>query len=280
MIKRVLCSSFLKFRLFLLFFLVSVSFFVVASPSKEKSTSTEWNFIIAPYGWLSSLSADMNVRGVSDSIFIPASKILQHVDFVGEMHLEANRGSWTFMLDPTYIKLSDSRLKGPVYIGPSNRFVIGPVTESLTSQMLLVDGGVFYKILTRDQNTYSSSLELLGGGRLFGLKNSISVEPRRVELFPGISVSDTTNVITPIIGARAKYKQNKMRLWLKADVGGFSIDSVKYTYEAAAGVSYAVSKHIDLALAYRVLKINIRKSDALQFSMLLNGPEAGIIFSF
>lgn len=273
-----------KLYLLVFFFLSSFS-----SPSFANTTQTNftnndsdgWHFLIAPYGWLSSISADISVKDITEHIFIPTSKIFKNLDFVGELHLEASRGPWTFMLDPTYLKLSVDTTAGPIYVGPLNRIVIGPVDASVGSQTLLIDGGVFYRVYqVQTAPSQLFSFEVLGGARYLGLKNTISLGLSQAELFPGINVSDSTNVVAPILGGRIKQDFSKAHLWLRGDVGGFGVDDVTDTWSAIAGLTYNVSPHVDLGIAYRVLKINVNKSDTLAFDTLMYGPELGIVFQY
>jgi hypothetical protein len=170
---------------------------------------------------------------------------------------------------------------GPIYVGPLKRTVIGPVDVSITSQTLLIDGGVFYRVnKTQTAPNQSLSLEVLGGGRYLGLKNQIGLGFNRSELFPGISVTGTTSVLAPIIGGRIKQDFSKIHLWLRGDVGGFGVDNVTNTWSATAGLTYNVSPHMDLGIAYRALKINVTKSSELAFNALMYGPELGLVFQF
>ena len=151
-------------RCFLMFSFGIIGYCHPSFADTKKSTglmdeSDKWHFIIAPYGWLSSISADISVKEITNHIFIPVTKILKHLDFIGELHLEANHGPWTFMLDPTFLKVSTNISAGPIYVGPLKRTVIGPVDVSITSQTLLIDGGVFYRV-NETQTAPNQSLSL------------------------------------------------------------------------------------------------------------------------
>jgi hypothetical protein len=240
-----------------------------------------WHYEVAPYGWLASISADATVKETEHHAFVPLSKILKDLGFVGEMHLEASEGLWTFMLDPTYIRIIDYTVTGPILVGPLKKTVIGPINISLTSQTLLIDSGVFYRAYkTQPAPNQSLSLELLGGARYLGLKNNLVLGLSRLESFPGIAVSGSTTVVAPIVGARIKQDYSQVHLWLRADVGGFGVDKVTNTWSATAGLGYTVSTHVELGVAYRVLKINVAKSTNLSFDALMYGPELGVAFHF
>jgi hypothetical protein len=267
-----------------LFLLSSFSFQTFAAMDKDAviNTNTEkWHYLIAPYGWFSPTSATIQVDNISKHIFVPLDKVLKSLDFSGEVHLEANKGAWTFMLDPTYIKLSSKVSAGPIFVGPYNQTIIGPIDIHIVSQTLLIDGGIFYKVYQNQWNNLQPfSFEVLGGFRYLGLKNQLTLSPSRTDIFPGIQVSSTSNAIAPIIGGRFKQSYSKGLVWLRTDVGGFSIDKVTNTWSAATGVTYNVSSSTDLALAYRVLKIKVAESSNSSFDTLIYGPELGIVFRF
>jgi opacity protein-like surface antigen len=61
---------------------------------------------------------------------------------------------------------------------------------------------------------------------------------------------------------------------------GFGVDNVTNTWSITAGLTYNISRHIDLGLAYRVLKINVVKSTNVAFNTLMYGPELGVIFRY
>lgn len=245
------------------------------------NTTDKWRFSIAPYGWMSSLSSDITVKNTSQHIFMPFGKILKEIDFAGEVHLEATRGPWTLMLDPTYIKLSSKSNVGPVYVGPLQQYIVGPIDINTTAQTLLIDGGAFYKAYNHQISaTQSLSLEALAGARYLGLKNKLALGFSRAELFPGMDISATVNVLAPIIGARIKQDFSKAHAWLRADVGGFGVDHVNNTWSATAGWAYNISPKIELGIAYRVLKIDITKSNILALKTLMYGPELGFAYLF
>ncbi|MDI1351692.1 MAG: hypothetical protein PSV35_02820 [bacterium] len=276
----------LKIRLILMVVGMIISFYYpvfAATPQNNPTVDTpeQWHFTVAPYGWLSSISANISVKEITNHIFIPIDKIFKNLDFVGELHLEASHGPWSFMLDPTYVKLSTHFSAGPIYVGPLQRTVLGPIDVHVTSQTLLIDGGVFYRVFeTQTAPNQSLSFEVFGGGRYLGLKNQVELGSSRSEIFPGISVTGTTNVLAPIIGGRIKQNFSKIHLWLLGNVGGFSLDNVTNTWAATAGLAYNLRPYMDLGFAYRVLKINVTKSTDLGFNALMYGPEIGLAFQF
>lgn len=274
-------SIFNKIKIFVILSCFLNGFSYSGTMGNSHKETSEWHFLIAPYGWLASLSADATVQNTTRHVFVPVSKLLKNLDFSGEVHMEANHGDWTFMLDPSYIKVSVDGSAGPIFVGPLNQVVIGPININLMSQTVIIDGGIFYKIFQSNSSINQSlSFELLGGGRYFGLKNTLGLDFNRSQLFPGVKVTTTINALAPIIGGRIKKDYSKGMFWLRADVGGFDVDHVKNTWTAGAGITYKIKPSIDLAIAYRVLKINVVKSSSQSFKALMYGPEVGVVFRF
>lgn len=237
----------------------SVTTLPVSDYRVEKTPNT-WHFVVAPYGWMSSIDGDVTVQKNTVHAHIPFSKILKNINFAGEAHIEATYNRWTLMVDPTYIKLSgsiDDRI----------------IHTNLSSAMTLVDSGFFYQITSSsdDVNNQFSSLELLGGMRYLGFNNELDFE--RVA-----TVHNHINLFAPIIGVRIKMNASpRSQFWLRGDVGGADIDNVHRTWSATAGYAYAVSSHIKLGLAYRVLDIDFNTGRSA-INLLYYGPMLGVGF--
>ena len=249
-----------------------------AALSKDGDVSPQWHYTIAPYGWLASLSSDVTVKDITTHISVPFTKALKSLDFSGEIHLEAHHGPWTFMVDPTYTKLSPKQTVGPVYVG-ANQTLVGPIDLNLVSKTTLVDAGIFYQFYTTNAALKgSTSIEALAGGRYFGLQNQLTLAPSNPQNFPGTTVSSSINVAAPIIGMRIKHDYAKIQAWLRADAGGFGVSDVTNTWSSTLGLAYRVKPNWDLGIAYRVLKLNINQSVDSKMSTLMYGPELGIAY--
>ena len=222
-------------------------------PPTATPYSTQWHYEIAPYIWASAIKGQATVDGHAVSATIPFNKILSDLQFAAMVHLEASNGPWSLMLDPLYVKLTKNVAFG----------------TRLTSELTLVDTGVFYKLLsTQMKYNQSASFELLAGARYFGLDNEID--------FPfNITVIDNTQLITPIVGARAKYRISKVQLWARGDIGGFHVDKIDKTWSWTAGLGYAITPCADIGVAYRVLQIDYNGSFNSKMKTRLYGPMLG-----
>lgn len=215
--------------------------------------SSGWHYEIAPYMWASAIKGQVVVDGHRADATIPFHKIWSDLQFAIQGHLEASNGPWALMLDPTYVKLSQNL----------------PLDSHLTTEMTLVDAGVFYRLFSVQMKYLQAlSLELLAGGRYFSLDNTLNLPI-------GQPVIDNTQVIAPIVGGRVKYRLNKLQLWARGDVGGFHINRVDRTWSWTTGIGYAITHCADIGIAYRVLQIDYNGGRNSQVNTRLYGPMIG-----
>lgn len=235
------------------------------------TSSGGWQFLVAPYLWGAAINGDYTTRNFSSHFSLPFSDIWNNLDFVGEIHVEANNGPWTIMIDPTYLKLSANNNAGNV-------------SADLTSEIWIVDGALFYTMFNNPMpNNQMLTMETEIGARYIGLDNSLTLTYNS-PITPAQNFSSTpesnNNFLVPIVGLRFTYDLNQTsHFWLRGDIGGFGIDNVSNTWQTILGYSYSLSDNVDLGLAYRVLKIDFDKnSNAVNTYMY--GPEIGIGFHF
>lgn len=233
------------------------------TPPAPQPVAESWHFMIAPYGWFSSIDGDVTVGNATKHVAIPFSKIFHNLDFAGEVHLEAIYGRWSFMIDPAFLKLTTH----------FDKFVND---VRLTSKIWLVDSGIFYRVFSNTENSnYLASFELLGGARYLGVDNEFNFSR-----FPNLNVSADTNLFVPIVGGRFKFDvYSKLHFWLRGDDGGFGLDDVSNTWSVTVGASYTVHRCIDLGIAYRALGIDFSRK-AAKTDITLYGPMLGIAFNF
>lgn len=269
MLRKLLKFLFVSLVGFVLVFFVESSVFAAsAQPTLlTKPVNDQWRFLVAPYAWLPWISGDMTIKGQDVAVSTKPDELLKILQAVFQVHAEAAKRNWAFMVDYTYLKLKD-----PLdYTSPRGV----PVNGNMTTKMTLVDFGVYYKFL----NTYIDgrpnsliSLEALLGGRYMSLHNSLNLNimPERSA---GKSWTD------PIIGGRMHYMINQF--WsavMDGDIGGFGVGS-HFTWSARLLGIYNFNKNVGLALGVRALGINYSSgqgSNRFRMDTTEYGPEAGI----
>lgn len=240
----------------------------IATPPPKAISSSQWHFTIAPYGWIFGMKGDMTIKGnTSDLDVTPLDviKSLNKVDAIFQLHMEAGKGRWSFMFDPTYLKLTQDGS-------------MGPLSVSVTPSILLIDFGAFYSLATHQlsQSFYSPlTFQAFAGGRYFEMKARIN--PQRLP-----NQTQQQSFTTPIIGARLINRLGQhVYLILRGDYGGFGIDGVKNTWSTSLLAQYAFTQHIALALGFRALGIDYSNgSGANRFAVdtRFYGPVLGFVF--
>ena len=244
--------------------------------SKEEPGKSRWEFAIAPYLWMSSMSGDITTKGIPTYINVPFSDILQDLNFGGQVHMEAWKERWGLFVDVTYIDLSAS--------GQGTLPQKGPASGDIGVQEWLVEFGGLYRIGTWPLGTGKKTalaLEGLVGGRYWNVFTSLDLSIPQAGVFAG--VSGRKEWVDPFLGARMRLDLNdKFILSLRGDVGGFDVGS-KFTYNAIGLVGYNLSRVVSLWLGYRVLGVNYESGSGFnkfQFDVTMYGPITGIAFRF
>lgn len=273
-LHKIIKSLFINTVVLMLTLFISSSAHAAALKSAPlvKPTDNQWRFLIIPYAWLPWIDGDITVKGQESSIKVSPGDLIRALQAVFQLHAEAAKGNWSFMVDPTYVKLkNDVDITGPAGLGS--------IGGSITNRLTIVDFGVYYKFL----NTYvnncpnsSISLEALLGGRY--MKLEASVNPKR---FARRSASKSW--ADPIIGSRLQYHINQF--WtavMYGDIGGFGVSS-HFTWAAKLLAIYKFNKTVGLAFGIRALGTNYSDGHgANKFKMDTTeyGPTVGITIRF
>lgn len=238
--------------------------------NRHINAAPSWHFLIAPYGWIFGMRGDMIIRGTRSTVDMTPHDILNlldDVDFIGELHMEAEHGPLTLMVDPTYLKLTTD-------VG------VGPIGVTLSPSLTILDFGAFYTVLTNPalhDATSPVKFQLFAGGRYFKMKLKIS--PKR---FP--SASGSQHILAPIVGGRLIFPiDKKFTFTARGDIGGFDFDDTQSTWSATLLGQYAFNKCVTLAVGYRFLGIHFIKNVAgtttkSGMNITFYGPVVGIIF--
>ena len=257
-------------------FLFSGSWAYGETPPAGEPGKTGWEFIVAPYFWMASLSGDVTVNGIPAHVNVPFSETLKALDFGGQVHVEAWKDRWGLFLDATYMKLSTS--------GPGILPQQGPASADIGLQEWLVEFGGLYRLATwplgKDEKS-SLSLDALLGGRYWNMLATLNLSIPLTGTF--VDISGRKDWIDPFVGVRMRLKLNeKFNLSLRGDVGGFDVGS-KFTYNAIGLVGYDISRVVSLWLGYRVLGVNYESGSGFnkfKYDMTMYGPITGIVFRF
>jgi hypothetical protein len=105
-------------------------------PAEAAPASSLWEVTVTPYGWLASIDGDFAARGYTASTHVGIDEILDHLDMVAMLNVEARRGRWGGWIDGIYLSMS------------SDAETPGPLLDSLGigSKTLMLEGALFYRL--------------------------------------------------------------------------------------------------------------------------------------
>jgi len=234
-----------------------------ATPINDNADS--WHFMIAPYAWVSWDTGNITILGRTAKIDMTPKDIANALDSALQLHLEANKNRFTFLLDTTYLELSDS-----------STGALG--TTSMKFTQVLVDFGGFYRFKSYPIDNANNRLDLEGffGGRYWHLKNELSLP---------INWSDTRSKkwLDPVVGGRLLYHiRNKWVLSLNGNIGGFGLIS-KFTWQAKALAMFKFNRYVGIGAGFHALYVNYEDGKNLTKFKLCKttyGPMVGIAITF
>jgi hypothetical protein len=257
-----------------------------ANSRSAASDPKDWEFLIAPYLWLSNLNGDITVRGIQSNVDIGVIDALKHLDFGFAFHGEVWwKGKLGIFVDPFYVRLSDNQ---GVELRRFN------ISANLTATTWIVEFGAAYRVGTwpvgSPYNSFvqkaepSVTLELLAGGRYWRLKNEVDISGSRGILSGEFDA--TKSWVDPFIGARIRLElAKKLFLQIRGDIGGFDIAS-EFTANIFPSIAYEFSCHgVGIApfVGYKALYVNYETgsgNDQFQYKTWMYGPLLGVAFRF
>ena len=189
------------------------------TPSGDAAKS-KWEFVVIPYFWLIGIDGDLQVRGRGSGTSATFSDIASHLDFMGEVHVEAHKGKWGIFFDGTYLDLS---ITGTVTNHPYPSS--GPLDGNLDLTELLIEIGGLYQVAQwRLGKERAANLEVLGGLRYWDLEGKLAMSsPVTGQSF---SMSGSEDWIDPFFGFRLGMDLGKNFLpAIRGDIGGFGVGS-------------------------------------------------------
>lgn len=236
----------------------------------SEGASDRWQFGFQLYGWLPSLSGDLNYgpAGSSGDISVDASRIIDALQMTFMGSFEARKGPWSGFTDVIYLKLA----------GDDSKSVSVPdgTTRTLFDADLDLKGWVWtlggaYTVWRNEQ----SHLDLLAGARLLSLDTDLELTGGR-PLQRDRKLSASVDLWDGIVGAKGRLVLNgRWFLPYYADVGTGDTD---LTWQAAAGVGYAFDWG-EVSLMYRYLAYD-QGGDRLLQDIDFGGPKLGVAFRF
>lgn len=223
---------------------------------------SEWEFRTAIYAPLMGIDGTVGVGGLSGSVDVPFSDILENLDAGLSGSFEARRGPWSFTADAIWLKLSAS----------DNPFA--NAVFSFEQQQIMASASIGYAIFDNDCTT----LDFLAGAALTHLDVDVALS---TPLLPTTfrSASGTETWVDPFIGLRFRHTLSKRwSVFATGLYGGFGIESDE-SWQALGGLAFRMTEHTALALAYRVIATDYQDG-GFTYDVEVSGPNLGLVVHF
>jgi opacity protein-like surface antigen len=228
-----------------------------------RAKQKDWEFALAPYLWLLSVSADVKAGPISAGKDVCVTDLLRNLDMIAQLRFEGlHKQRWGFFLDGTYIGLStEARAK----VGP---FKLRGLDVDAELRLAWLDFGAMYRF-GRSGRSFDAFL----GGRVAHVSTALS-------LGPFVNSAGDSDFVSPVIGGR--FERAFSERWigsLKGEVGGFGVQGADLYWGATAALGYRLTKHATLEVGYRVYDWNYRQGRR-ELDLTFHGPIIGLVFRF
>ncbi len=267
-------------------------------PQAPPPTRDRWRFQLTPYAWLPEMKGSVTVLGMRQPVNLPLCdlfSLVDELDVVVPLQLEARHGRWKLWLDIQYIKMHD-RLRQSVskQIGPE--IVTADVTLNVNVRMLLTEFGVDYelfKLPLGEGQTPMLRFDVRAGGRYMYMKGEVGMVGQGAAIGPGdvrtpigglaVDSGGSREWIEPLVGVGVWLDvSDRLTLMARGDIGGFGIGS-DLTWQVVGGVEWKLCDWAALFAGYRLLDIEFTEGHGRKkfaFDVQMRGPYLAVMFRF
>jgi hypothetical protein len=240
---------------------------VVTFLTPVESSADDWNFVVAPYLLVPSISGDASLGRIDDAeVDISGSDILSSLELGAMIQLEARHSSgWGAMVNYAFMDLGQD-FSGPLGYAKVDTDVFQGVLEGFAAHRLEYQGG---------------TVDLYAGVRWWDIGLDVDASIPR----GAVSYSRDEDWVDPVIGVRwAPQVAESFRLLVQGDVGGFGVAS-DFTWCAQAGVLWDASATTSVALLYKALGVDYQTGTRgtpsfFEYDTITQGPLLGLVLRF
>lgn len=224
----------------------------------------DFTFIVAPYVWIPTVTGDIGLGAQGIPLNLNAGDLLDVFEFGGLIRGEVrHKSGWGVSVDHIFADL-----------GTGFNILIGDVDVS-------IDAAITEVAVVRRIESGADSFEPYAGIRHWNA--DVTAEIQSFFFNGTVEVGDKWT--DPIVGLRYLHPMGeRWRLIAQGDIGGFGAGS-SFSWNAAAGASYALSRRSQFQVVYRVLSVD-RESPAIgggspvDLDIAIQGPLVGFAYSF
>lgn len=236
--------------------------------STARAETPEWTWSVAPYAWATDIGIDVTLDGrqvVDREIAI--SDLLEDLETVAQVHVEAQRGAHGVMFDLFDVRLADEARVA---------FPGGEAALDARIGMTLVEAGGIY-----DPRGDQRGFALLYGARILDQRAEIDAD---FDLAGGAAArrgyDSGETLVDGLIGLRYVGRLSPRWTWIaRADLSAGGTD---LTWSAGSALSYSFGRDGRYAATagYRHMAVELPGDDSLATTLTLSGFVAGLRTSF
>jgi len=238
----------------------------IAPPPEPVS---EWQFEVAPYGWLAGLDGKAAQFGLpTQDVDISIRQVLDNLDIALMGLVQVRNERFSAFSDLVYGKLT-AEVDTP-------RGILADKIE-ITSKTLMWTVGAAYSIY---YDPDVANFDLIVGGRLWSLDTDVKIKGLNPILDIPTNFSDGETWVDPLIGAKGRASLSPdffVTGW--ALFGGFDITHDKLMWDLFGGVGYEFKPGMSMVAGYRAVGVDYHKGDFI-YDTVQKGPLLGVDFRF
>lgn len=240
--------------------------------SAAAAGASDWTWSVTPYVWATDIGVDVTIndRRIIDEE-IAVEDLLEDIDAIGQVHIEAQRGAHGLMFDIFDVRLSDDDDRVELPVPPGGEAILSSETG-----MTILELGGFY-----DPRGDQQGFALLYGTRILQQRADIDA---RFEIGPATTVTRTYEVTDTLydglLGIRYIKRFAPRWSWqtrIDASAGGTEL-----TWSAGSAVAYTFGKNdrYSFIAGYRRMVVDFDTDDSVDVDMTLSGFGTGLRVSF
>ena len=198
-----------------------------------QAQDAKWENTVTLYGWAAAMSGTTGVNGVTATVDVPFSKILDNLKMGGMLNYVGRGSQWVTGVDVIYMKL------GSDVATPNTGVTLAEV--KLKQWLFEADGG--YRVTPWMDALIGLRVPVLEA-EIFPDRDNANVSEK----------SSTQSWVAPLIGARIMLPITpRLTVIGRGDLGGFGLGGTNNTWQGAGYLSYGFGKGWSATLGYRAI---------------------------
>lgn len=233
-------------------------------PTSLASPDRDFSVIVAPYVWIPNVAGDIRLGAQGIPLDLDAGDLLDVFEFGGLIRGEVrHKSGWGLSVDYIFADL-----------GTGVDIVVGDVDAD-------IDAGILEIAAIRRFESGADAIDIYAGIRRWDADVDLVVD---TFFFDG-NITTGDQWTDPMVGVRYLHPlSERWRLIAQGDIGGFGVGS-DFSWNAALGVSLAISDRSQIQIVYRTLNVDrespgIGASSPVDLDLTIQGPLIGFASRF